>query len=438
MNRQLFCHNSLKRLRLKELSLFVLAAATFSIPASCSNKASNNIKDNSSANTEQTTETPKCQGNLVMKAGEKAGKCVAAEVEKPDTPTPDTTLAPSPGSNASGSGSSRGPTRLTWLSGKRHNSFSVHADTSSIRDLINDIDVDNDEHDGKYRQIKFKLSGGWAIIVPENKKPKLRTLGTLGTNAQNPGKKINRNRARKYHTHPLRNNYPPYLKNCTPKPTNSKEATATISISANNLLVIDFGETFWTTKNEHNGAISITNSLIRSPLKYHNEKLRPTNVDEGGFEWPNSWFWPWPEPADGIKSKSTVINKGCFKFIYGQQNSSYTPLPSNKDGIRLDDRVTLQSYSNDTDDGKELPNDAFIRAADDEDAAFKLEAFLVDDDDEPITTIEGASLKYFISRLHGPYAEYVSKGKVSESDEDEFIERIEELIAAIAEDLGED
>lgn len=433
MNRQLFCHNSLKRLHLKKVALFVIAVTAFSIPASCSNKASNNIKDKSSANTEETTETTAaCQGNLIRKAG----KCVAAETNNV-TPTPEETVTPSPSSNASGSGSSnaRGPARLTWLGKAAHNTFSIRADTSSIRNEIDAIEGDTPK---KYKRVKFKLSGGWKI-VPEgedpNETPKLLTDGTLGTKATNP----ERQQPRQARNHPLKTN-PPYLKSCTPQKTNPIERTATISVNANGLLVIDFGETFWTTKTE-NSPVSITNSLIRSPLKYHKEKLQPTNVKEDEFTWPTSWGlqWDYGNQSDEIKQKrrSAITNKGCFKFIYGQQNSSYTPLSSGINGIRLDHQKSLESESEYTSDGTELPNGAFIRASDDEDTAFKLEAFLVDDDDEPITTIEDASLKYFISRLHGPFAQYVSEGKVSSSDEDEFMEKIEELIAAIAEDLDD-
>ena len=162
-------------------------------------------------------------------------------------------------------------------------------------------------------------------------------------------------------------------------------------------------------------------------LKYQSFALKPEHVSEGPFS---------GTARNGTQKKlsgSTTQSNGCFKFLYANQDNDYQAKPSEKRGILID---TLRGQTGGllSTNGNQLPSDASISASDDEDATYKLEAFV---DDDLVATIDGGALKYFLYSLYEPWAAYIKEGG-PEGDEDEFMEQIEELIAAIAEDLDED
>ena len=369
-----------------------------------------------------TTET-RCQANQILKDGKCHSTETAAPTKKDDDNTESTTSSDTDTANTTRTPATEEPQspKLMWMGRSANNSFTIDVDTSSIKELIADLPNDH------YTKISFEFSGGWQIEkITEggNEKPRLKTTPTFGTYSQGEGESA---------VEVL------LLKGCKPKKNPSAKTTdATISVNTNGGLVIDFGDDYWTTKSS-SGNVSITDSSVShmleddstSALEYHTKKLRAENVLE-----------QWPKPTDtpddiSSATVNTEFYKGCFKYLFADNSSSYSALISGTrytPGIVVSEHRAKQAAMTPFKEatGKPLPSSAYISAADDEEANYKLEIIYTDNGRETIlATLSDETLKYFLSRLYRPYAAYFS----GNADEAAFIKKIELMINRIHRDL---
>lgn len=365
-----------------------------------------------------TTKETRCQANQILKDGKCHSTDTASPIQKDKNPKPTTPPATSR-TPATPEPQQQVP-KLQWMGRAANNSFTIRVDTSSIKELIADLPND------RYTKISFELSGGWQIAEiteGENKKPRLKTIPTFGTYSQGEGDTL---------TEVL------LLKGCKPKKNTPVKTTgATISVNARGELVIDFGDNYWTTKSS-SGNVSITDGRVAhileddstSALKYYDKKLRAENVLEQ---------WPKPTASAGITSATvnTEFHKGCFKYLFADRSSDYSALLSGDrytPGIVVGEHRGKQASMLPPKDatGRPLPSSAYISAADDQEANYKLEIIYTDNGRETVlATLSDETLKYFFSRLYRPYAAYFS----GDTNEAAFITKIELMINRIHRDL---